>query len=158
MSEFVFEDLKQVHAHWTCNGTMRISDPTYEKGMENGSFRIAVKFSVVPGKWNVYFNIGKEGISNDRVYWVWTTHQNRPPKDIDNFEEDGYLCVDTGMMVFLDDDYYPAKGNEKANDSFFNLCSETTYKHYMCYIQDNEETKYVGLVTKSGFGDGSYFC
>nr|QBK88338.1 MAG: hypothetical protein LCMiAC01_00020 [Mimivirus LCMiAC01] len=173
------DKLNKLYTTWYCDGTMRITDPSYGKGienelfkidekisvvlgkgMENGLFKIAGKISVVPGDWDVYYTMVEKGMSKDRVYWVWTTHKNRPPKDIKNFKEITDFCVgvNTGRMGFFNDADYP---DDNLLDHLASEDSMAFKGHSLvATIKWDGEDKCMGVHSSSGWGGGagSYTC
>lgn len=136
---------------------VRLSDPSYRR---NVWCAVQLK-NVKPGPWDVYVAAAKIDIWGHRTYILELYHQNN--EDFRQWHrEEAVLGVDSGTMSVFDDYIYCIKDgseekfekDESAKWSFREKCYEAADSGDCgFYIQ---EGRAVGVVCKSGIGDGSY--
>jgi hypothetical protein len=129
------------------SGKVRVTDPCYERD----TWCAGVIEDVKKGAWEAYIRTERK---YSRVIELMAFH-----KDIDNntfkksswITQDADIGVDSGQCGIFDDKYYPEKTGEYDDENSF---------YYKCCLATENEAGVVdyGVVSRSGFGDGSYVC
>lgn len=124
---------------------IHITDPCYGRDVW---CRAEMK-NVRPGVYRAYT------IHNDenRVQMVMLFHISyyMPWRFFGNWERQETVGVDSGQCGFFDDSIYPLERNDEDTDVFYQKCCEATLSESQEGVIDG-----AGVVTSSGYGDGSY--
>jgi len=136
-------------AAWQCGGTLRVTDPCYTKG--EGAIGIAGTQPALPGPWR---SCARNTGGTVAHLLTWAAASRTPDPDTDGWEEAPFnAAVDSGQCGVFDDARYPAGpvGEYEDEDSFYGkACVATDNRQNFGLVDD------IGVVSRSGFGDGLY--
>ena len=130
------------------SGCITASDPCHK-----ADAWCAKTYSAKNGVYNVYLTRGIEdeewGERNWELEIVHEEHDNNPAL-ADDFEFNGYACVDSGTFGFFDKAYYDKYHTDKLNEDW--------YEKYILEVSDKANTDIddKGVWCRSGYGDGAY--
>ena len=127
-------------------GQIRVSDPCYEKDSDSG---LTVD-NVLNGQWFAYFDYAQTANYVARFFAVHSDYYR--DASVYDLKEIGCVGVDSGQLSMFDKVYYDEnQGGEYGElDTFYGKCCKIT-EDKDCGVLDN-----VGVVSSSGYGDGSY--
>ena len=135
------------------SGKVVVSDPCYDRGVWCMATDIAVK----PGKYATYIAKKNEKRFGIRVAVVMAVHLDYVNSIKNEWEPYG-VCVgvDSGQCGIFDDTVYPATkesgGEYDDENSFYGECCKLTLSDSQGGILKSRN----GVVSSSGYGDGSY--
>ena len=132
----------------TLSGKIVISDPCYDRD----TWCMITDFPVKPGKYDVQVAYSDEGDFGVRIAALLLIHTES--KNIKSNEWSSVECVgvDSGQCGIFDDAIYPHKKDHQDFEPFYDECCKLTLRDEQCGILNNGS----GVVTSSGYGDGSY--
>jgi hypothetical protein len=133
------------------SGKLFVTDPCYERG----TWCAGTLDNVSKGTWQAYAVMGDRG---NRVMQL-SIRKKGTRGDIGAWNKENIdVGVDSGQAGFFDVDHYPAskdvQGEYGEEDTFYGKCCKIT-------LDENGVgggTLEHGVVSSSGWGDGSYFC
>lgn len=123
-----------------------VSDPCYRIG----TWCQGVVENVVPGTYNCHVEHCYDDFWGDRVSAIEVVNENYNVNAGDYVETDFEVGVDSGQAGIFDYEYY-AK-HHKDDNWYGRVCNITLAKESSGTTDNN------GLVSSSGYGDGSYWC
>lgn len=131
------------------SGAMRITDPCYERG----TWCAGTIDEVKNGVWEAFI---KAESYDGRVKELTAFHSDissKILKDSNWIEQSIDVGVDSGQAGMFDDEMYPEgeTGEYGEDDTFYGKCCEIT-------LNNLAGTLPFGVVSSSGYGDGSYTC
>ena len=130
-------------SEFKCTGNMIVTDPCYSKPVE-GEYSGNLTLRVKPGVWKTDMTFEEDEIVSSIVY-----HQDAEQDDL-NWESKSYISVDSGMIGYFDEVFYPESDNEKKLNKFHEDCCELMHE------KDSSIIKNIGFLTTTRDGDGSY--
>jgi hypothetical protein len=126
-----------------------VSDPCYDRDVWCMQTGVPVK----PGRYKVFILLSNEkdwGVRVANLVLVHEDHQGSPQKDWESVGS--CIGVDSGQCGVFDDAVYPQSKDHPNFEPFYEECCNLTLSKDMAGILANGK----GVVTSSGFGDGSY--
>jgi len=151
--------MKKIGTFLTSSNVLRISDPCYDKKV----WCCGIVKNCEVGKWSAFLYYSDEGSLGKRVSEIFAIFGDVS----ENQAEQKYLTtewkdttidvgVDSGQCGIFDDSKYPNgedTGEYGDDDSFYGKCCNLT-------LDSNDSGGVIdfGVVSSSGFGDGSYTC
>ena len=129
------------------SGNLRVTDPCYKKD----TWCAGVISDVKNGIWEAHIKM------EDRVAELITYHKDISASTLrkSKWMEQGIdVGVDSGQCGIFDDNLYPEgeTGEYGDNVSFYDKCCKMTTESHDAGVLD------FGVVSRSGYGDGSYVC
>jgi hypothetical protein len=149
------------------SGIVLVTDPCYDKPQSNegGYFAAsAIIYNAVKGQWNsmiIQADLEIWGPHNAKlITWHTALGDGSSLDKIALAETEFAPCVDSGQLGIFDYSEYPDgdTGEYGDIDSFYGKCCDYTINtreaaHIMIFNR-----KYIGVVSRSGCGDGMYPC
>lgn len=125
-----------------------VSDPCYELG----TWCQGVLDNVLPGTYDCEVEYSDEGAWGERVAAIEVVHQDC---GISAYEAEHFTVgVDSGQAGIFDYDYYAQyHTDDECDDDWYDRVCDITLAEESAGAIDE-----LGLVSSSGYGDGSYTC
>ena len=123
-----------------------VSDPCYNVG----TWCQGAVESVVPGTYHCYVEYCYDDLWGNRVAAIEVVNECFNVDLFDYVETDFDIGVDSGQAGIFDYEYYVK--NHKDDNWYYRVCNITLARESSGAIYSN------GLVSSSGYGDGSYWC
>jgi len=146
--------MKHIGNFTVTSGKLIVSDPCYDRDV----WCMGELSNVQNGEWEAFVVVSNEGDWGNRIAELIIRHTSRP--DIEDIDIDRptsfHVGVDSGQAGFFCDSIYPHGDCGEYDDlsSFYGrACDKTLNTSEQAGIVDN-----AGVVSSSGFGDGSYDC
>ena len=155
-------DQKEVGTFEVASGIIVVSDPCYDMDTWcRGNID-----NVKNGKWTATIETSNEGAWGNRVAALIIKHADHKSADADRQEKlNADIGVDSGQCGFYDLPIFREKNNVPADAKLASYIDEEDGKWYsMCcaatYGDHGRDAGIIpgGVVSSSGFGDGSYEC
>jgi len=133
----------------TLSGKVVVSDPCYDRDVWCMITDLAVK----PGQYRAWVILSDEKNWGERVAALIVVHEDSLHEKIRLWQPvEGTLGVDSGQCGIFDDSVYPCDGDHPDGQSLYRECCKTTLADEQAGpVQDSQ-----GVVSSSGYGDGSY--
>ena len=126
-----------------------VSDPCYDRD----AWCMKTDIPVKPGRYRVMILLSNEkewGIRVSNLVLVHEERQGNPQKDWESVCTS--IGVDSGQCGIFDDAVYPRSKDHPDSEPFYDECCGLTMSKERAGILKSGK----GVVTSSGFGDGSY--
>ncbi len=145
------------------SGQVRISDPCYQK--RGTSPMIAGVLPARKGTWLAAIRVSEEKDLGRRVAELLVLHQSRPAKLLWR-EASFFVGVDSGTAGVFDELHFrddsvrrnQGKSANPARAPAKREPGEAWYEEYVVGMKGDAHIIPFGVITHSGFGDGSYRC
>lgn len=131
------------------SGSLRVSDPSYDKD----TWCAGVIEEVKNGNWESYIKLDETSSRVSELISLYSDISNTTRKKDNWIEQSFEIGVDSGQCGIFDDEYYPNGKTGEFSDinSFYGKCCNMTTSELSGVLD-------FGVVSGSGFGDGSYTC
>lgn len=137
------------------SGRLMVSDPCYERDV----WCMGIIQNVMNGEWDASIEVDKVPDWGERVHRLYATHTAYPADVMGEWSEaDFQVGVDSGQAGIFDEALYPQgdTGEYGDLDTFYGRACAATH-------DEKDQNKHggvikEGVVSSTGFGDGSYTC
>jgi len=131
------------------SGKVVISDPCYDRDV----WCMKTDFPVKPGPYKAQVTYSDEGEFGVRVAAIALVHKEHEQMTLTGWKNiDADIGVDSGQCGIFDNSIYPQAKDHPDNASFYDECCKLTLGKKQAGILKSRR----GIVSSSGYGDGSY--
>jgi len=131
------------------SGKVVISDPCYDRDV----WCMKTDFPVKPGRYKVQIIYSDEGDFGVRVSNIILVHEDHEQMRLTGWKEvEADIGVDSGQCGIFDDEIYPQAKGHPDKEMFYDECCKLTLGQKSAGTLASRR----GIVSSSGYGDGSY--
>lgn len=142
------ENIHELGTFQVKSGEMMVSDPCYSRD----TWCQGILKNVKNGEWVAYVEKGQTDWGN-RCWSVYVVHSDYPQTNHFTQRVEFEVGVDSGQAGFFDNAKYHGGEDRYGEDGWYDICCKATLDSKLgANVIDG------GVVSSSGFGDGSYHC